>query len=204
MKSFLWQFNSHPSYSKIYELGKLIAITGSAQLLIQLVGFVSGILVIRLLPTNQYAYYTLANSMLGVMTVLADGGITNGVLAQGGKVWLDRPKLGLVLSTGFDLRKKFSLISCFIGLPILFYLLHHHGAPWQMSILIILSIIPSFYTILIGNLLEVILKLRQDVVSLQKIQIGTTIGRLFLLSVTLFALPWAIVAVLAAGLPQIW
>jgi hypothetical protein len=44
-----------------------------------------GILIIRLLPV-EYAFYTLANTMHRTMTVLADGGITTGVMSQVGKV----------------------------------------------------------------------------------------------------------------------
>lgn len=72
------------------EWAKLIAITGSAQVMVQAIGFISGILVIRLLPTHEYALYTLANTMLGTMTLLADGGIATGVMSQGGKVWQDK------------------------------------------------------------------------------------------------------------------
>ena len=65
---------------------KLIFVTGSAQIIVQATGLFCGILVIRLLPVNEYALYTLANTMLGTMTVLADSGISSGVMAQGGKV----------------------------------------------------------------------------------------------------------------------
>ena len=58
---------------------KLITITGLAQVIVQAVGFISGILVIRLLPVQEYALYTLANTMLGTMTVLSDGGISTSV-----------------------------------------------------------------------------------------------------------------------------
>ena len=69
---------------------KLAGITSLAQLFIQAIGLVSGILVIRILPTDEYALYTLANTMLGTMIILANSGISVGVTAQGGKVWQDK------------------------------------------------------------------------------------------------------------------
>ncbi len=98
MKDILIKFKQHPKYDTIVSWGKLISITGSAQIIVQAVGFASGILIIRLLPVQEYAFYTLANTMLGAMTVLSDGGISTGVMAQGGKVWEDKLKLGKVLA----------------------------------------------------------------------------------------------------------
>src|SRR6476620_8569895 len=115
-----------PYFSKIIEWTKLISITGSSQLLIQGVGLVSGIFVIRLLSTQEYGLYTLGNTMLGTMLVLGDSGISTSVMAQGGKVWQNREKLGSVLVSGFNLRKKFAMVSLLIAIPILLYLLIHH------------------------------------------------------------------------------
>lgn len=85
----------------------MIFITGGAQVLVQLTGLISGILIIRLLPTNEYAFYTLANTMLGTLAVLAGGGISTGGMSEGGKVWRDKARLGGVLATGLKLRRKF-------------------------------------------------------------------------------------------------
>ena len=94
----------------------------------------NGILIIRLLPTHEYALYTLANTILGTMIVLADGGISSSVMAQGGKVWQDRKKLGTVLSTAFMLRRKFGAIALIIAVPFLFYLCSLHNASALMSL----------------------------------------------------------------------
>ncbi|AKD03976.1 polysaccharide biosynthesis protein [Pontibacter korlensis] len=204
MRELAKAFSTNPKYGKVLEWGRLLTVTGSAQTIVQVTGFISGLLVIRLLPTYEYAMYTLANTMLGTMTILADGGISTGVMAQGGKVWQDREKLGVVLSTGLYLRKKFAICSLLIAIPILFFLLHRHNASLLMSVLLIVSLIPAFFSALSGTLLQIVPKLQQDVVSLQKNQIGANIGRLAMLLLTLFAFPWAFVAVLSSGLPQIW
>jgi O-antigen/teichoic acid export membrane protein len=192
------------NYIKIVEWGKLIVITGSAQVAVQAISLISSILIIRLLPTQEYALYTLANTMLGAMTVLADGGISTGVMSQGGKVWQDREKLGAVLATGLDLRKKFAVGSLLIAAPILLFLLHKHDASWLMSVLIIISIIPAFLTTISSTLLEIVPKLLQEIKALQKIQVLVNIGRLLLACLTIFVFPYSFLAILAAGIPQIW
>ena len=186
MKVVNKQFYSARNYSKALEWGKLLSITGAAQILIQITGFISGILIIRLLPTQEYALYTLANTMLGTMTILADGGITSGVMAQGGKVWQDRYKLGSVLVTGMELRKKFAIGSLFIVTPVLVLLLRYHQASWITSILILLALIPAFITALSGTILQVPLKLHQDIIALQSNYVRVNISRLLLLSCTIF------------------
>jgi O-antigen/teichoic acid export membrane protein len=190
--------------NKVAEWTKLIIITGGAQLLVQALGMVGGILVIRLLPPQEYALYTLANTMLGTMTILADGGISAGIMSHAGKVWQDQQKLGVVLATGVDLRKKFVVASLALAIPALLYLLHHHGASWLMSVLIAVSLIPAFITALSSTLLEVAPKLRQDITSLQNIQFVTSLTRFFITSLTLFSFPWAFIAIFSSGIPQIW
>jgi O-antigen/teichoic acid export membrane protein len=183
---------------------KLISITGAAQFFVQAVGFASGILIIRLLPIQEYAYYTLANTMLGTMTILADGGISTGVMAQGGKVWQDKEKLGIVLATGLDLRRKFAIGSLVVSIPFLFYLLLYNGASILTASLIALAMIPAFFTALSDSLLEIVPKLHQNILPLQKNQVAVGTGRLALTAITMFVFPWAFIAVLAAGLPRIW
>lgn len=198
------KLKQHPKYETVINWGKLISITGSAQIIIQAVGFVCGILIIRLLPVQEYAFYTLANTMLGTMTVLADSGISSGVMAQGGKVWQDKEKLGAVLATGIDLRKKFGIASLLVSLPVLFYLLVHNGASLLTSLLIVLALIPAFYAALSDSLLEIVPKLHQTILPLQKNQISVGLGRLLLTGLTIFVFPWAFIAILAAGLPRMW
>jgi O-antigen/teichoic acid export membrane protein len=204
MKAIVQRIHTNPHYIKAFEWVKIITLTGSAQVMVQAIGFISGILIIRLLSFQEYALYTLANTMLGTMTVLADVGISSGVTAQAGKVWQDREKLGIVLATGLDLRNKFAIGSMLITTPVLLFLLQHRGANFLISVLILGSIIPAFYSTLSGTLLQIAPKLRQDIAPLQKNQVIVNMVRLALLSITLFVFPWAFVAILAAGLPQIW
>lgn len=198
------QLKSHPKYEAFLYWGKLISIIGSAQLIVQVLGFVSGILIIRLMPVQEYAYYTLANTMLGTMTILADGGISTGVMVQGGKVWQDKEKLGIVLATGLDLRRKFAIGSLIVSVPILFYLLLHNGASILTASLIALALIPAFFAALSDSLLEIVPKLHQAILPLQKNQVSVSTIRLALTGITMFVFPWAFIAVLAAGLPRIW
>lgn len=204
MRSTIQRLNTNPKYSRILEWSKLISMTGSAQMIVQGVALVSGIFIIRVLSTQEYALYTLANTMLATISLLADGGISTGTLALGGKVWQDRTELGKVVVTGMALRKKFAIGSLAVSLPVLFYLLITHGATWITATLIAVSLIPAFYAALSDNLLEIPLKLNQNIAALQKNQVAANVARIVLLVGSVFYLPFTFVAVLANGLPRIW
>lgn len=204
LKKYVTKLQAHPYYSRTLDWGKLISLTGGAHILVQALGFFSGILIIRLLPVEEYAFYTLANTMLGTMTVLADGGISAGVMSEGGKVWRDKNKLGAVISTGLDLRKKFAIGSLIIAIPILSYLLIHHGASWIMTGMIIISLIPAFYAALSDTLLQIVPKLHQDIPPLQENHVVVGIGRLALTAGFLFVFPLTFLAIYASGIPRIY
>ncbi|WP_158798475.1 polysaccharide biosynthesis protein [Pedobacter sp. L105] len=204
MRAFINKLSTDPKYARAYQWGKLISVTGSAQMLVQGLGLISGIIIIRLVSTPEYALYTLANTMLGTITALADGGITNGVLSSGAKVWRDKDELGSVVATGIALRQKFAVGSLAISLPILFYLLIKHQAGWLTALTIAVALIPAFYAQLTDSLLEVPVKLNQDIVALQKNQIWANILRFVMIAGGLFFLPFTAIAVLANGIPRIW
>lgn len=204
MKQWINRTSAYPKYARFFYWSKLLTITGSAQLTIQGIGLICGILVVRLLSPNQYALYTLSNTMLGTMILLSDGGISTGVISQAGKVWQDKRKLGIVMATGLALRRKFALWSLLVAVPLLFYFLLHHGAGWLMSILLVLAIIPAFFTSFSGTLLEIVPRLMQNIAQLQKIEVTVSVMRLILLSACMVFFPWAFVAILSAGLPQLW
>ena len=196
-------YNLHPIFVRISSWVRLVGVTGTAQVGVQAIGLLCGVLVIRMLSTEEYAMYTLANTMLSTMVMLANAGIPIAVMAEGGKVWQDKAKLGEVLVTGFNFRKKFAMVSLIVGIPILCYLLYRNNASPLMIGLIVLGLIPVFYTQLSDVLLQIAPKLKQDIVPLQKNLVLVNLGRLFLLGISLIAFPLAFVAIFSASIPQV-
>ena len=186
----------------LYKWVKLVGVTGGAQVLIQGLGFLVGIYIIHILSKEQYAYYTLANTMLGTMAVLADGGISTGVMAEGGKEWEDRKQLGEILATGMHMRKQFALGSLLVSIPILFYLLNDQGLDWWQSALLIACLIPAFLAALSGSLLQIVPRLHQEINELLKINVQLNVVRLVLTLPVLYFVPFASLAILASGVGQ--
>jgi O-antigen/teichoic acid export membrane protein len=203
MQYKLTQLKTHPNYSNLVQLGKLVSITGGSQIVIQIISFVCGIFIIRNFTIAEFAFYTIANTMLGAMNILADGGIISGVIAEGGKVWQDKNKLGSVIVTGLNLRKKFAIGSILIAGSLLIYLLIQNNANWYYALLILMSLIPVFYANLSDSMLEIAPKLHQDLKPLQKNQLLANFGRLILTIPAVLFLPFTPIAIFAAGIPRI-
>src|SRR5690606_29484570 len=72
------------------------------------------------------------------------------------------------------------------------------------ALLVIISIVPAFIATLSGSLLAVGPQLHQSILPLKKIEILASLGRLSLLLTVLFSFPWAYIALVVAGVPQIW
>lgn len=174
------------------------------QILIQVLGLVTGFLIIRHLSTTEYAWYTIANTLLGTMTVLSDGGVASAMMALGGRVWQNKKELGKVFSTAYDLRKRFAVISLGLAIPILFYLLQKQGASTLTSLLIIFAIIPAFFASLSDNLLQVAPKLNLAFVAVQKNNLLVAIIRFLAIPVLLFIAPFAWIILLLAGVIRIY
>lgn len=204
MKSLRKRIKAHKHYETTLHWGKLVTITGSSQLIVQATGALSGLLIIRFLPIEEYALYTIANTMLGTMTMLSDSGIANGVMAEGGKVWKDKSQFGKVLQTGLDLRRKFGLVSLLVAIPILVYLLNDHGAGWLSIVLITMGLIPAFYASLSDAMLAVAPKLHQDIKPLQANLLQVSFGRLLLNGLFVFIFPFTFIALFANSIPRLY
>lgn len=189
----------------LLSLGKEFFYTGVIQVIIQVVGFLCGILIIRNLSTGEYALYTISNTMLGTLSILADGGISVGIMALGGKVWNSPTELGTLLSTGVYLRKKFAFFSLLISLPVLCFLLRSNDVNWIMVMLVSSAVVPSFIMSLNGKVFEVVLQLHSRLFFIQSQQFILSLLRLAFLSFIFFDFgAFAFVAILASGLPQVW
>jgi O-antigen/teichoic acid export membrane protein len=180
------------------------AYVGLNQVAVQALGFVSAVLVVRLLPTGEYALYTLATSFLATTVVLADGGVATGVMAEGGKVWNRRAQLADAVATGIALRRMFAPWAALLCAPAMLWMLRRHGADWPDCLAITGLMLVAFVASLSSGVLEVPLKLRQELHTLQRIQLGTALLRACLVAAMVLALSWATLALAANALAQAW
>ncbi len=94
----------------------------SVQVLVQLIGFAIGILLVRVLEQREYALFTIANTMQGTTNVLADIGISIGLVSIGGRVWQDDHCFGQLISTGLKPRRTLGAAAILVVAPLLYVL----------------------------------------------------------------------------------
>ncbi len=172
----------------------------SVQLVVQVLGLASGIFLVRILEQRQYAYYTIATTMQGTMSLLADMGIGAGLSAIGGKVWQDRYRFGELINTALQLRYYLATISILIVTPILLWILIRNGASIGYAILITIAVLVGLNFQLTTGVLSVVPRLHSQLGQVQNIDLVFAVSRLALLGVAYLTILNAAVATAAASL----
>lgn len=153
----------------------------SVQILVQALSLGSGIFIVRTLEQQQYAYYTIANSMLSTMNLLSDSGISIGLSAIGGKVWQDRYRFGQLINTAMRLRYFLAAISISVVTPILIWMLIRNGASIGYAVLITIVVLLGLNFQLTTGVLIVVPRLHSQISRIQNLDILSAISRLVFL-----------------------
>src|SRR5260370_23739899 len=118
---------STPILRRAFDQARRISNYALVQAAVQIIAFSSGILLVRWLPQREYAYFTIANAMQATLMLLADIGISTGLISIGGRVWQDRHRFGELINTGLAIRRRLSLAAVIIVAPILYSILAKNG-----------------------------------------------------------------------------
>jgi O-antigen/teichoic acid export membrane protein len=177
--------------SRAKTLGKFV----SVQAVVQVLGFASGLLLVRSLAQKEYAYFTIANSLLGTLGILADSGIGIGLTSIGGKVWQDRQRFGELINTALRLRRYLAAIAATVVAPLLMWLLISNGAAKPYAALITLAVLLTLnYQLLIG-VLGIVPRLHSQINRVQKLDAMAAVSRLILLAAAYFIFLDAAIAI---------
>src|SRR5207248_6144079 len=114
---------STPILRRAFDHARRIGTYAAVQVVVQLVAFGSGILLVRWLPQREYAFFTIANAMQATLMLLADIGISTGLVSIGGRVWQDRHRFGELINTGLAVRRKLAVVATIVVAPILYAML---------------------------------------------------------------------------------
>lgn len=165
---------------------RVIGSFASVQVLVQLISFASGILVVRHLDQREYAFFTIANTMQGTINVLADIGISIGLVSIGGRVWQNRSRFGELISTALRLRRKLGAAAILAITPVLYFMLIRNGASVAYAIVLIAVVLAGLVIQLSVGVLSVVPRLHSDVSKIQAIDLTGAIARLLLLGGLMF------------------
>lgn len=160
---------------------KLLSKFVSIQIVVQALTLASGIFIVRTLDQKEYAYYTIANSMLSTMNILADSGVSISLSAIGGKVWQDRYRFGQLINNAMRFRYYLAAISITVVTPILIWILIRNGASIGYAVLITIVVLLGLNFQLTNGVLIVVPRLHSQISRIQNLDILSAISRLILL-----------------------
>jgi len=139
----------------------------SVQLVVQVLGFAGGIIVVRNLPKPEYALYTLCNTMLATILLLADSGISSALTAVGGRIWQDTYRLSQLIRTALQLRRWMVLITLPVVIPSLVWLLVRNGANAPMTAILVAAVLLGCGFELMTRIYAVALRLKSEIRQIQ-------------------------------------
>jgi len=191
--------NSTPLIRRAVHRARVVGSFVVVQGIVQLIGFMSGILLVRTLEQREYAYFTIANTMQGTINLLADIGISVGLISIGGRVWQDRHRFGELINTTLSLRKRLGAIVVIAVTPVLYFMLVKNGASISYTALLVAVVLFGLLFQLSIGVLGVVPRLRADIGRIQIIDLTGAIARLLVLIGLMFVFLNACLAVAVAS-----
>jgi len=168
----------------------------SVQAVIQVFNFLSGILIVRFLTKPDYAWFTIANTFVSTLGMLADSGTSGALSAIGGTVWQDDARFGSLIRTALTLRRKLATAAVILVTPIFVWLLARNEAPAATLWLVVVAGLLGFSFQLTAGILGMVISLRQEIRKMQALGLATGLFRLVLIGSACFVFIDARVAVI--------
>ncbi|WP_395744629.1 lipopolysaccharide biosynthesis protein [Prosthecobacter sp.] len=114
-----------------------IASYASLSILGRVVQMLTAFLVVRSLGKTEYAWYSLANNLVGALVIFTVTGVSTGLMPLAGEVARDRDKLGAVLASASRFRTGLLFFGSLVGLPLFIHLLLRSGCPALSIVLLV-------------------------------------------------------------------
>jgi O-antigen/teichoic acid export membrane protein len=191
---------SSPTIRRALHRARVVGNFVTVQAIVQLIGFLAGILLVRRLEQREYAYFTITNSMQGTINLLADIGISIGLVSIGGRVWNDRHRFGELINTALRMRRKLGAIAIVVITPVLSFMLVKNGAPLVYTAILIVILLAGLLVQFSVGVLSVVPRLRSDIGKIQIIDLTGALVRLLLLIAFMFVFLDAAVAIAVSSL----
>jgi hypothetical protein len=172
---------SNPILQRAFHRARVIGSFALVQAIVQFIGFLSGILLVRWLSQTEYAYFTIANSMQGTINLLADIGISVGLVSIGGRVWQDRHRFGELINTALSVRRKLGAAAIVIVTPLMCSMLLRNGAPALYTVVLTTVVVIGLLVQFSLGVLGVVPRLRSDISRIQIIDLTGALVRIALI-----------------------
>ncbi|HEY5749070.1 MAG TPA: oligosaccharide flippase family protein [Chryseolinea sp.] len=192
-----------PFKSKLNGLLRNVGIVAGGHAVFLLLTAVTGICLVRWLPVEQYALYTVVFALFTMLNLLADSGLAAATTNEARRQWQSPSYVSMVVASGRRLRRMVCLIVYPLSLPLGMYMLHGNGySIADVSIVLLLAYASSFIAMESG-LFDVPLRLHQANQKEQTTNVVSTVIRATAIVSIVPVWPTAIAAMLAVLASQL-
>ncbi|HZB94240.1 MAG TPA: hypothetical protein VE397_22515 [Stellaceae bacterium] len=194
-----------PLIARIRRWGPALTKFLFVQIIVQALGALAGIIIVRTLDRQDYALYTISNSVASGLFWLANSGITYAVSGIGGRVWQDRDRLGQVLKTALKVSRSMLVLASIPMVLLLVWLLHSNGGSVPAIAVISLIVMLGAVIQLLSGVYVIAPRLLGEFRFLQKLDLVAAASRLVLVaaaSLIFLDTPLAMVIAVAVAFAQ--
>ncbi len=175
---------------------------------VQAIGAVTGLMLVRWMPKDEYAWLTICGSLLATMGLLADGGIATAITSMSGRVAGDKTALAQVADACLGVRNRLALLSLVLTLPPFYVLFVRTDLPPGMAALVVGTAALMLWPVTSSKFLPVTLRIGGLLKSTQVMELSAALLRCGLTAVVLM-LGWrqvypAFLATIASICLHVW
>jgi hypothetical protein len=168
----------------------------SGQSVIQLANFCAGLLLVRLLPLDQYALYTVAGALLAFAAAGTTLGVPQALITRGSTVHSDSARLGALIRAASPQCRAQYLVTVPAIVALSWAMFHGHQWSWPAKAVSVSLVLLGGWLRLPTMLASAVLNLRHDARGLFRIGIGEALARVALVPLCI-VWPYAPVALFA-------
>lgn len=162
-----------------------------AQGIVQGCNALSGLLAVWFLPRESaYAWFTVASSMMIMVTCLSDSGISAAVQAVGGPLWQDRTRFSRAFGAVLRVQHWLVAAACLIVIPWMLVLLHRLQAPVGSMVAAAALVTVFAWPAASAQIWSHVNRLQQRLRPQLMAEIGSAASRLTLTAISLGILAW--------------
>ncbi len=108
------------------------------QMIIQGINAVTGLMIVRYMAKDDYAWFTLAASVLATLNLLGDGGVGTGLTAIGGRIHDQPGPFAQLLQQGLRLSFRLTIVGFVLAAPLFYGLYLRIGASSGFTVTVLL------------------------------------------------------------------
>lgn len=157
------------------------------QIVVQGLGAITGLFLVRFLPKDQYAWFTIAGSLMATMSVLSDGGLTTGLTSIGGSIHAEPRKFSQLIADVFWWRRRIASVILLV-VPILYIpILKSGGQGWGATCGILVVAALANWPTSATAILNTAIRLKAHIGAIKVSEIVGACLRFVLVGITLIA-----------------